>query len=134
MTTTTDGPAVRTTARSALPLAVDLTGRLVVAVGGGPVTARRVRSFLAEGAVVRVVSPWVCEDLRDLVVEGRLAWTARDYEGPGDLDGSVARPHRDGRRPDRRARAGGLGGLPHVVRRRDRRGRHTGQRASLGPT
>ncbi|MEO7754534.1 MAG: uroporphyrinogen-III C-methyltransferase [Terracoccus sp.] len=75
-------------ARSALPLVVDLTGRLVVAVGGGPVTARRVRSFLAEGAVVRIVSPWVCEDLRDLVLEGRIAWRARDYAGPADLDGA----------------------------------------------
>ncbi|ADU46646.1 uroporphyrinogen-III C-methyltransferase [Intrasporangium calvum] len=74
--------------KSALPLVVDLTGRLVVAVGGGPVSARRVRAFVDEGAVVRVVSPWVCEDLRDLVLDGTVEWQARDYTGAGDLDGA----------------------------------------------
>ena len=74
--------------KSALPLVVDLTGRLVVAVGGGPVSARRVRAFVDEGAVVRVVSPWVCEDLRDLVLDGTVEWQARDYAGAADLDGA----------------------------------------------
>jgi len=85
--------------KSALPVVLDLTGRLVVAVGGGPVSARRVRAFLDEGAVVRVVAPWVCEDLRDLVRAGqaggragadagRVEWVERDYAGPADLDGA----------------------------------------------
>jgi len=74
--------------KSALPIVLDLTGRLVVAVGGGPVSARRVRAFVDEGAVVRVVAPWVCEDLRDLIIEGRLDWHARDYEGLPDLEGA----------------------------------------------
>ncbi|WP_374971283.1 uroporphyrinogen-III C-methyltransferase [Terrabacter sp. BE26] len=74
--------------KSALPVVLDLTGRLVVAVGGGPVSARRVRSFLDEGAVVRVVAPWLCEDLRDLAHAGRVEWLERDYAGPGDLDGA----------------------------------------------
>nr|WP_323095258.1 uroporphyrinogen-III C-methyltransferase [Intrasporangium sp. YIM S08009] len=74
--------------KSALPVVLDLTGRLVVAVGGGPVSARRVRAFLDEGAVVRVVAPWACEDLRDLVSAGRVEWVERDYAGPADLDGA----------------------------------------------
>ncbi len=74
--------------KSALPLVVDLSGRLVVAVGGGPVSARRVRAFVDEGARVRVVAPWVCEDLLDLVREGLVQWQARDYEGAHDLDGA----------------------------------------------
>ena len=74
--------------KSALPLVVDLSGRLVVAVGGGPVSARRVRAFVDEGAVVRVVAPWVCEDLLDLAREGLVQWWARDYEGARDLDGA----------------------------------------------
>ena len=78
--------------KSALPVVLDLTGRLVVAVGGGPVSARRVRAFLDEGAVVRLVAPYVCEDLRDLLVEvrveGRVEWLERDYAGPADLDGA----------------------------------------------
>lgn len=74
--------------KSALPLVLDLTGRLVVAVGGGPVSARRVRAFVDEGAAVRVISPWVCEDLRDLVLEGAVEWQARDYVDATDLDGA----------------------------------------------
>ncbi|GAB3052381.1 uroporphyrinogen-III C-methyltransferase [Intrasporangium mesophilum] len=74
--------------KSALPIVLDLDGKLVVAVGGGPVSARRVRAFVDEGAVVRVVSPWVCEDLRDLVTEGQAEWVGRDYAGPADLDGA----------------------------------------------
>src|SRR6476620_8209076 len=72
--------------RPALPVVLDLTGRLVVAVGGGPVSARRVKAFLDDGGVVRVVSPWLCEDLRDLADAGRIEWVERDYCGPADLD------------------------------------------------
>ncbi|GAA3720928.1 uroporphyrinogen-III C-methyltransferase [Terrabacter ginsenosidimutans] len=74
--------------KPALPVVLDLTGRLVVAVGGGPVSARRVRAFLDEGAVVRVISPWLCEDLRELALAGRMDWLQRDYAGPGDLEGA----------------------------------------------
>src|SRR5690242_16459683 len=74
--------------KSALPIVLDLDGRLVVAVGGGPVSARRVRAFVDEGAVVRLVSPWVCEDLSELAGHGKLEWLARDYAGPADLEGA----------------------------------------------
>ncbi|HET8595292.1 MAG TPA: uroporphyrinogen-III C-methyltransferase [Intrasporangium sp.] len=73
---------------SSLPLVLDLTDRLVVAVGGGPVSARRVQAFLAEGARVRVVAPYLCEDLLDLVHEGDISWHVRDYAGTDDLDGA----------------------------------------------
>ncbi len=73
-----------------LPLALDVTDRLVVLVGGGPVAARRLRSFVEEGARARVVAPWVCEEVADLLVAhpGRVQWLDRDYAGPGDLDGA----------------------------------------------
>ncbi|MGO4362743.1 uroporphyrinogen-III C-methyltransferase [Terrabacter sp. 2TAF16] len=74
--------------KPALPVVLDLTGRLVVAVGGGPVSARRVRAFLDEGAVVRVVAPWLCEDLHDLADAGSVEWLERDYAGPADLAGA----------------------------------------------
>ena len=74
--------------KSAVPLVLDLSGRLVVAVGGGPVSARRVRALAAEGAVVRVISPWVCEDLKELVHDGRVEWQAREYAGAADLSGA----------------------------------------------
>ena len=74
--------------KSALPLVLDLAGRLVVAVGGGPVSARRVRALADEGAVVRVISPWVCEDLMELSLGGRVEWQAREYAGAADLAGA----------------------------------------------
>ena len=71
-----------------LPVVLDLTGRLVVAFGGGPITAGPLRSFLDEGAEVRVVSPWVCEEVRDLLAEhpAHMTWVQRDHDGPTDLD------------------------------------------------
>jgi len=71
-----------------LPVAVDLRGRRVVAVGGGPVSARRVKAFVGEGAAVHVIAPWVCEDLAALVLSGTVSWAERDYAGPADLDGA----------------------------------------------
>lgn len=74
----------------ALPVVLDLTDRLVAAFGGGPVTGQRVREFLDGGALVHLTSPWICEELHDLLLEHprHLTWHQRDYSGPGDLDGA----------------------------------------------
>ena len=73
-----------------LPLALDLTDRLVVMVGGGPVTGRRLHTFVAEGSRVRVVAPWVCEDVADVLASDPavVEWVRRDYTGTDDLDGA----------------------------------------------
>lgn len=72
----------------ALPVALNLEGRRVVSVGGGPVSAHRVGIFLEEGAEVTVVAPWLCEDLVDLVITAKIRWIDRDYAGPEDLLGA----------------------------------------------
>jgi uroporphyrin-III C-methyltransferase / precorrin-2 dehydrogenase / sirohydrochlorin ferrochelatase len=69
------------------PLVLDLAGRRAVVVGGGPVAARRARGLVDAGADVVLVSPWVCEDVRDLVAGGGLRWEPREY-ADGDLDGA----------------------------------------------
>ncbi|MCC2314718.1 uroporphyrinogen-III C-methyltransferase [Cellulomonas xiejunii] len=66
------------------PLLLDLAGRRVVVVGGGPVAARRTRGVLADGADVHVVAPALCEDLADLAAAGAVTWHASEY-APGDL-------------------------------------------------
>lgn len=66
------------------PLTLDLTGRRVVVVGGGPVAARRVAGAVAAGGVVDVIAPWVCEDLAARVQTGEVRWYDRDYVA-GDL-------------------------------------------------
>lgn len=68
----------------ALLMGLELQGRLVVAVGGGAVTARRVLSFLDAGADVRVVAPVLDAELSLLADAGQLRWAPRHYR-QGDL-------------------------------------------------
>lgn len=56
---------------------LDLAGRAVLVVGGGPVAARRVASMLEDGAQVTVVAPQLCEDLVDRVLAEEVAWHRR---------------------------------------------------------
>ena len=50
------------------PLFVDLEGRQVLVVGGGKIAMRRVRTLLEFGCEITVVSPEVCEELREKVL------------------------------------------------------------------
>jgi len=65
---------------------LDLHGRRVLVVGGGPVAARRVSSLLEDGARVTVVAPQLCEDLVDQVLADAVVWQARGVH-ESDLDG-----------------------------------------------
>lgn len=69
------------------PLVLDLAGRAVVVVGGGPVAARRALSLVSAGALVVVVAPWLCEELAALVADRAVTWHPRDY-AEGDVDGA----------------------------------------------
>lgn len=66
------------------PLSLDLRGRRVVVVGGGPVAARRAAGLVCSGARVDVIAPALCEELQDLSRGATLEWHARDYV-VGDL-------------------------------------------------
>lgn len=66
-------------------LGLDLTGKLVVAVGGGAVSQARVGDLVARGARVRVVSPAVTDELRERADAGQIEWLSRPYAGPPDL-------------------------------------------------
>lgn len=57
-------------------LGLDLAGRPVLIVGGGPVAARRAADFAADGAEVTVVAPQVCPELADLARLGTVRWIA----------------------------------------------------------
>ncbi len=69
------------------PLVLDVAGRRVLVVGGGPVAARRAAGLADAGADVVVVAPYLCEPLAELVAAGRAAWRPREYVG-GDLEGA----------------------------------------------
>lgn len=76
------GGAPAATARP-YPVNLDVSGRAVLVVGGGPVAARKAAGLLAAGAQVTVVAPQAVTGIAD---DTRIDWHARPYRS-GDLDG-----------------------------------------------
>jgi precorrin-2 dehydrogenase/sirohydrochlorin ferrochelatase len=68
------------------PVFLDLTGRPVLVVGGGPVAEGKVAGLLAAGANVTVVSPIVTPRLAGWAAAGRIEHLPRAYRD-GDLAG-----------------------------------------------
>jgi precorrin-2 dehydrogenase/sirohydrochlorin ferrochelatase len=78
------------------PLFLDLTGQPVVVIGAGKVASRKIRSLLAAGARVTVISPVGAASLprpsgsrrdKDVAPTGTLRWVKRRYRR-GDLTGA----------------------------------------------
>jgi len=67
-------------------LGIDVAGRAVLVVGGGPVAARRARSLADHGADVLVVAPHLCDDLTRLRDSAAVRWRGGDV-CEADLDG-----------------------------------------------
>ncbi|WP_030439696.1 uroporphyrinogen-III C-methyltransferase [Actinoplanes subtropicus] len=72
---------------SLYPLALRLTGRRVLVVGGGTVATRRVPALIAAGARIEIVAPELTPALRGHVDAGRATWQARRFE-PADVAGA----------------------------------------------
>ncbi len=68
-----------------LPLFLNLTGRDVVLVGGGPVATAKLRQLRAAGACVRVVAPEITDEIQEQVP--LIALALRPF-APADLDGA----------------------------------------------
>jgi precorrin-2 dehydrogenase/sirohydrochlorin ferrochelatase len=68
------------------PIQLDIRGRSCLVVGGGGVGTRKVKSLLACGAQVTVVSPAVTDGLRGLAARGDITLLEREYAS-GDLQG-----------------------------------------------
>lgn len=71
-----------------LPLGLRITGRRVVLVGGGPVSARRAQSLADAGAHLVLVAPVLSEAMTTLVDAGIVTWEHRRDFAPGDLAGA----------------------------------------------
>jgi precorrin-2 dehydrogenase/sirohydrochlorin ferrochelatase len=69
------------------PVALELTGRRCVVVGGGPEAERKARALLEADASVTVVASEVTPGLSDLARRGDMTRVSRPYAG-GDLDGA----------------------------------------------
>ncbi len=70
------------------PINLDVRGKRVVVVGGGPVAERKVRGLLEAGAAVAVISPAVTPALAELAGTATIAIERRAYER-GDLRGAT---------------------------------------------
>jgi len=66
------------------PVNLKISGLLCVVVGGGPVALRKVRGLLDCGAVIRIVSPYVEPELKEIIFEKQVEWLEREYV-EGDL-------------------------------------------------
>jgi len=56
------------------PISLDIKDKLCVIVGGGNVALRKANTLLAEGAIVKVISPLLCEKLAQLAQSNVLEW------------------------------------------------------------
>ncbi|HEU4481221.1 MAG TPA: bifunctional precorrin-2 dehydrogenase/sirohydrochlorin ferrochelatase [Actinomycetota bacterium] len=65
---------------------IDLRGKRVLVVGGGPIGTEKVLGLLSAHAEVTVVAPDATDELRELAASGTITWQERPY-GPTDLDG-----------------------------------------------
>lgn len=68
-----------------ITMAMRLTGKRCVVIGGGPVAARRIGLFLNEQANVIVVSPTVTPEIAAWAAAGQLVWIEASYSEAIDL-------------------------------------------------
>ncbi len=69
------------------PLFLNLAGEPATVIGGGQVALRKIRSLLAAGADITVISPEAPAPLRTLARSGKIRWVRRRYRA-GDLRGA----------------------------------------------
>jgi precorrin-2 dehydrogenase/sirohydrochlorin ferrochelatase len=70
------------------PVFINLKGRKVVIAGGGKACAIKLKSLLASGAVIEIVSPTLTHSLEELLQKGVFTWVNRTYQD-GDLAGAT---------------------------------------------
>lgn len=70
------------------PINLNIDGRLCVIVGAGAVAARKLNALLPCAPKIRVISPELCTEVRELVETNNLEWLPRAYQR-GDLHGAA---------------------------------------------
>lgn len=68
------------------PMFVDIEGRRVLVVGGGPVGTEKVGKLVDHGGAVRLVSPEITDELQEMVDAGRIHEFHRRPFEPADLE------------------------------------------------
>jgi siroheme synthase-like protein len=70
-----------------LPIFLDLGGRPCIVIGGGDSAAPKVAALLKAGAIVTIISPDLCDEIRSQATLGKALHLAREYQY-GDLRGN----------------------------------------------
>lgn len=70
------------------PIYLDMTNRPVLVVGGGCVALRKVQTLLAHGARVYIVSPELCQELKELIDGRKCIWLSKPYDSD-DIEDAV---------------------------------------------
>ncbi len=68
---------------SLYPISLNLTNRLCLVIGGGKVAERKIKSLLAAGASLRLVSPEATAGLKAMAADGRIDWRREAYAADG---------------------------------------------------
>ena len=70
------------------PINLNITGQLCVVIGGGAVATRKITSLLLCDARVRIISPEISPEIKQLIDKNNLEWVPRDYM-TGDLQEAI---------------------------------------------
>ena len=70
------------------PLFLKLEGRHCLVVGGGGIAVQKLDGLLSAGANIHVVAPEADDRIRELVSDGQLSWSRREFR-PADLISTV---------------------------------------------
>ncbi len=70
----------RAESKTYLPIAFDVADMKCLIAGGGTVAFRKAKTLVKAGASVTVVSPVVCEQLQDLVINNQISWIVKRYK------------------------------------------------------
>ena len=69
-----------------LPISVNLQHKKCIVIGGGKVATRRIKTLLAEGANVTVISPELLPELMILAENEHITWLERPFDDGDCLD------------------------------------------------
>ncbi len=69
-----------------VPLVVNLQNKACIVIGGGKVAAKRVQVLVEAGAKVTIISPELCDELREQFSKSSFLWI-QSYFHPDQIDG-----------------------------------------------
>lgn len=67
-------------------IALDLTNKNVLVVGGGKIAERKVQGLLNTGANITIISPSLTTTLHELHQQNKISWLIRSYQEQDALD------------------------------------------------